>query len=295
MGRLQVRDLRPGFGAEIEGIELNGELDDATIHQLRRAFDDRGVLLFRGLELDRIDQAYLSELVMTKGEVSLEQAAKQAARQDSFWISNKHPGAAAPFGRLMFHSDMMWSDQPFQVLSLYGVEVEPPAVPTVFASTAHAWETLPPDLRARVDGLSAVHVTGPEGFDDRRRGGSDGRLVNPVREVIFSTTTAVGHHHPRTGRTLLYVSQGMTKEIVELPHGESEDLLEELFQHLYSPANVWQHEWREGDLIIWDNLAVQHARSDVHTDGPARTLRKIGSPIPEQARTTAVQTYAPIE
>jgi taurine dioxygenase len=137
-------------------------------------------------------------------------------------------------------------------------------------------------------------VTGPEGFDDRRRGGDDGELVNPVRQQVLSTTAAVGHRHPRTGRKILYVSQGMTKEIVGLPHGESEDLLEQLFAHLYSPPNVWQYEWRNGDLIIWDNLAVQHARSDVRPDGPARTLRKVGSPIPVQAADTQVQTYQPI-
>ena len=52
-----------------------------------------------------------------------------------------------PFGRLLFHSDMMWAAEPFQVLSLYGVDVQPPAVPTAFVNTVAAWETLPEDLR----------------------------------------------------------------------------------------------------------------------------------------------------
>jgi taurine dioxygenase len=293
MARFQVRKLTPAFGAEIEGLDPS-RLDAEDCRSLRQVFDDRNVLLFRDLDLDRTAQFRLAEIVMGKESPSDEEAAAGAAQQDGFWISNKEPGAAAPFGRLMFHSDMMWSDDPFQILSLYGVDVEQPAVPTVFASTIHAWDTLPDSLRTRIDGLQAVHVTGPEGFDSRRRGSDDGRLVQPIRDVVLSSTASVGHHHPRTGRTMLYVSQGMTKEITGLSHEESENLLEDLFKHLYSPANLWQHEWRNGDLIIWDNLAVQHARSDVSTDGPARTLRKVATPVPVAAEKTNVASYQPI-
>jgi alpha-ketoglutarate-dependent taurine dioxygenase len=289
MSAIKARDLTPGFGAEIEGFTFDGVVDEATHRQLREIFDDRGVLVFRGLDIDRVAQAYLSELVISDEALAMDDAAELAGKQDGFWISNREPGAAAPFGRLLYHCDMMWSDEPFYVNSLYGVDVAPGVVPTLFASAAKAWDTLPDSLRARVEGRSAVHVTGPEGFDDRRRGDIDGQLLNPIRETTLSATTPVGHRHPRTGRTLLYVSQGMTKEIVGLPKDESEDLLEELFKHLYSPDNVLEHDWHNGDLVIWDNLALQHARAAVNVDGPARTLRKIGSPIP--TANTEVQAY----
>jgi len=292
MVSFKVHDLTPGFGAEIEGFEFHGEVDDATHRSLREAFDDRGVLVFRGLNIDRTAQAYLSEAVISDTKPTVEEAAELAGRQDGFWISNKEPGAAAPFGRLLYHCDMMWSDEPFLVNSLYGVDVAPGVVPTLFASAAKAWDTLPDSLRARVEGRSAVHVTGPEGFDDRRRGNIDGQLLSPVRETVMSTTTPVGQPHPRTGRPLLYVSQGMTKEIVGLSEDESEDLLEDLFKHLYRPENVLEHEWHNGDLVIWDNVALQHARAAVDIDGPPRTLRKIGSPIPTV--NTGVDSYRPI-
>ena len=74
---------------------------------------------------------------------------------------------------------------------------------------------------------------------------------------------------------MLYVSQQMTREIVELPAEESEEVLQALFAHLYDPAVVYEHHWRTGDLVVFDNLAVQHARGNVERDnGPARTLRK---------------------
>jgi alpha-ketoglutarate-dependent taurine dioxygenase len=284
MSPLKIRNLSDGFGAEVDGFQYDGEVDSATHLQLREAFDDRGVLVFRGLDIDRTAQAYLSELLIRDNAPTLAEAAALAGKQDGFWISNTEPGAAAPFGRLLYHKDMMWSPDPFLVNSLYGVDVAPDVVPTLFASSARAWDTLSDALRARVEGRSAIHVTGPEGFGDRRRAGLDGDVLNNIRETTPSHTTLVGHSHPRTGRTLLYVSQGMTKGIVGLSEDESEDLLEELFAHLYRQDNVIEHHWHNGDLVIWDNLALQHARAAVAAGGPPRTLRKIGSPIPAPSK-----------
>ena len=73
----------------------------------------------------------------------------------------------------------------------------------------------------------------------------------------------------------------MTKEVIGLDPGDSERLLDALFAHLYQPAMRWNHHWRNQDLIVWDNVAVQHARQNVRTDGPARTLRKVATPIPQ--------------
>jgi len=106
------------------------------------------------------------------------------------------------------------------------------------------------------------------------------------------TTTPVAHWHPRTGRTLLYVSQQMTREVVELESHERDDLLDALFAHLYDPANLLEHEWRAGDLVIWDNLAVQHARPNVRADGPVRTLRKVFAPTPSPADHIAMPSFS---
>jgi taurine dioxygenase len=77
----------------------------------------------------------------------------------------------------------------------------------------------------------------------------------------------------------------MTSGIADMPKAQSDELLEALFQHLYRPEAVFEHHWREGDLVIWDNLALQHARPNVTAEGPARTLRKIFAPMPEMFKT----------
>jgi taurine dioxygenase len=288
---LQVRDLNRAFGSEVIGLDLSRRLDDETITQLREVFDARGVLLFREVDIDRPYQYYLSEILMGHEPPSPEEAEAGAAKQGRFVISNKEPEAAAPFGRLLYHCDGMWSEEPFEVLSLYGVDVQQPAIPTQFASSAHAWRALPGELRKRVENLHGVHVTGPEFIHERRRQAFAGELSQAVRDYSPTSTMPVARKHPRTGTTLLYVTQGMTERIAELEMDESEDLLEELFAALYHEESVYEHHWLNGDLIVWDNLAVQHGRPNVTVSGPPRTLRKIGLPTPTAVQTHMVQTY----
>jgi taurine dioxygenase len=265
---MDIKDIGSAFGSEIEGLDLRDDLDPETRLLLRRVFDDRGVLLFRGIDLDYESQDRFCRML-----VGDERPGTTATRPPRF-ISNKDPEGLAPYGRLLFHADMMWAPEPFRVLSLYGVEIEPGSATTTLASGVHAWETLPADLRARVEDLHAVHVTGQV----YSRGGDD--LLRPQREHEESTVTPIAVPHPRTGKLILYVSQQMTRAIVELPPDESEELLQALFAHLYDPAECYEHEWRTGDLVVFDNLAMQHARGNVEPDGPVRRLRKVIAPIP---------------
>jgi alpha-ketoglutarate-dependent taurine dioxygenase len=274
MAKFVVRDLNPAVGAEIEGLDPTAELDADTIGALRAAFDARSVLLLRDLDLAPEDQAYLTGLLVGK-DAPADRAATVANTQTyANYVTNRDEDGYAPFGELLFHADMMWGENPMEAISLYGVHVDPPSVPTRFASMAYACATLPAELRARVEGLRAVHVTGQQ-----RRGEHKDQLVEVQHESTRSTVKPVIWQHPRTGRELLYVSQQMTAEIEGLDAEESEALLEELFAHLYRAEYVLEHDWRQGDIVVWDNLAAQHARGNVQMEGPERTLRKVIAPV----------------
>jgi alpha-ketoglutarate-dependent taurine dioxygenase len=272
MSQMTIRELTPAFGAEIEGLDPSVELSKDAAALLRRTFDERGLLRFRDLDLDPEYQKYLAGLVIGREGPASDGATYDTS--DVFYVSNKEDDGGAPFGRLLYHCDMMWSDNPFQVLTLYGLEVTPPAVPTVFTSATHAWKTLPAQLRGRLEGLHALHMTGQA----RRAGDEEGELLQPQRENAKSVTRPIPFAHPRTNEPILYVSQMMTRKIVELPGQDSEDLLGEVFAHLYGPAETWQQDWREGDFVMWDNFAIQHARGEVKSEGPPRTLRKVIAP-----------------
>jgi taurine dioxygenase len=273
MTKLELRDLTPAFGTEVRGYDPAVELDDEERRLLKDAFDRRGLVVFPGIDIDRAGQTFLVQMFAGDGYPSKEDVAATVAKQSTFMISNTVPDAVAPFGELLLHSDAMWSFAPYEVLSLYGEEVERPVPPTRFVSTTHAWEALPDDLRARVEGMEAVHSTGQQS-----RGDDDGKLLKATFSNEQSTTTPVGHRNPRTGTTMLYVCPMMTTEIVGLSKRESDDLLAELFTYMDSTENSFELHWQNGDLAIWDNLAVQHARPDVTSEHGVRTLRKVAHP-----------------
>jgi len=278
MTSLQVKDISPGFGAEISGIEPTIPLGDDVIAQLRRLFDDRGLLVFRDIDANLRFQTYLSQLLI--GEDPLADPATSLdspSAKRELLVSNREEGGSAPIGRLLYHSDYMWRDDVFRLLSLYGLKVEQPTSPTMFISAAHGWDTLPEDLRARIEGLYAIH--GQDASYHQRAGGDGDVLVSKFDEVE-TIRLPIGFRHPRTGRKVLYVTPQFTQRIDGLSDAESEALLEELFQHLYRPEVEVAHQWRERDLVLWDNIALQHARPNVTYEGPARTLRKTFAPPP---------------
>jgi taurine dioxygenase len=270
------------FGVEVIGLEPKIPLDEKTLGTLRALFDEKSMLVFRDFEIDRDFQMYLSYALIGK-EPPARDPSVNPNRQSL--VSNKEENGIAPVGRLLWHSDMMWTEHACQLLSLYGLDVEQPSPPTLFVSAAQAWKTLPANLRARVENAFAEHVHDVS----YERSGGDGDVLTAKFQDDDKVRMQLARKHPRTGQTLLYVCQQMTSGIADMPKAESEALLEELFQHLYAPQNVFEHHWRKGDLVLWDNLALQHARPNVTAAGPARTLRKTFAPMPSFLKTSQPQ------
>ena len=274
MADLDVQSLMPAFGAAITGLNPVAPLDPVTIRQLRSLFDERGLLTFPGLRPDARFQTYLAEQLISDQIVDPDSLHVDELHQ----VSNVEKVSAVPIGRLLFHSDTMWVVEGTKVISLYGKNVGVGAIPTTFISAAHAWNTLPDDLKARVDGKMAVHVV--DATDQRRSHVSDDVLVTEIKlngellKMDDQLRLPIAYRHPRTGQTLLYISPQLTHHVEGLNYEESEDLLDALFDHMYAEKNIFTHEWREGDLIVWDNIALQHSRPDLRRDGAARTLRK---------------------
>ena len=274
MAHFEVRELHPAFGAEIVGFDPQMPLDDDTLRRLREVFDRSSVLLFRDLDIDEDYQRYLVFSLI--GQEPPAERQERMERPGPMLVSNKAEGGAAPYGRLLFHCDTMWAESPQPIISLYGVTVAEQSAPTMFVSMGEGWDTLPNDLRARVEGLEARHGQLEGGYPNR---GGDEDVQDTHFDESRSTVTPIARRHPRTDRTMLYVSQQCTIEVLDLAHDENEELLEKLFEQLYADNRVLRHDWRQGDLVVWDNVAVQHARGIVDLEGPERTLRKVFGPM----------------
>jgi taurine dioxygenase len=176
-----------------------------------------------------------------------------------------------PEGVLWFHSDLAFTSEPCLGLSLYALDV-PAQCPTVYANGARAAAILPGDLRDAVRARSALHLydlAGQRG-DVRYREAT----LGPEGPVAPRHAHPVLLRHPRTGDEVLYVSKMQTDRILDVDAAASEELIARLFAVLYDESNTYRHDWSVGDIVVWDNIALQHARPVPPPRAP-RTLHRL--------------------
>jgi alpha-ketoglutarate-dependent taurine dioxygenase len=254
--RITQRSLTP-FGVDIiVDAEVPGDLHEADHAELRGLYERHGLVVLRNLRLTMDAQIDLC---------SIFGPALPLGHPENYIVSNVHPDGFLGAQELLFHNDVPFVRMPYLGGSLHALEVDAGVSPTRFASGYLAYEHLPEELRQRIDALNAIHVRKRK--DDRRTRLTDVEPGDPI------AVHPVVRRHPRTGRTYLFVSQDMTGTIIGLDESESDALLEELFSHLYAPATIYDHAWQQGDIVIWDNLAVQHAR--YATSSGTRTLQRV--------------------
>ncbi len=241
------------FGWEVE-VGLSALPSPAIREALVRVWRRDGLILFRGQSLTMESQLNACEIFgpVLRGAL------------DNYLVSNVAEGGLLGNAELLFHNDIPFVPAPYLGGSLHALEVAEGAPPTRYASALRAWDRLPASLRARLDGLNALHVKGH--LLGRRT-----TLADQTPGDCCAVHAAVGKQD-ETGRPYLFVNMDMTAGFTALAPAESDALLEELFAALYDPANIYDHHWQAGDFIVWDNLAVQHARS-AFGDAP-RTLQR---------------------
>lgn len=253
--RVDHHPLEP-FGIEVH-VDFDEALDPEVQPELRRLFEQEGLILFRGLQLTMEDQIRLCSgfgPTLPLGHV------------ENYLVSNVLPDGLLGTQELKFHNDIPFVPLPYPAGSLHAVEVDEGVSATRFASGYLAYAHLPAELQARVDRLNAIQVM--DRADLRRTRLTD--LVSGDPAAVHS----VAPKQVATGRRYLFVNEEMTASIIGLPEADSDDLLDELFSHFYSDDNIYEHTWSQGDIVIWDNLAVQHARRAITMPGH-RTLQRV--------------------
>ncbi len=257
VGRLKWNEHRP-YGVELD-FDLREPLTAAEQETIRGLLFTAGFIIARNQRLD-LDQhirmgRYFGPVLESEG--------------DGFgYISNVKGRGNLGNLELAYHSDLAFTPCPSIATSLHAVEVEDGRSSTLLASGAGAYAALPRELKRRVEGLAAVCAWPPD--QAARDIGSKKRIPHwaprVVRPVVIS--------HPVTGVALLTVTQQQALRVEGMPEEESDALLRELFAYLYRPDNVYEHQWYNGDFLIWDNLAVQHARGHLGNAGK-RTLQRV--------------------
>ncbi|NKB60343.1 MAG: TauD/TfdA family dioxygenase [Alphaproteobacteria bacterium] len=261
-------ELRPEcgpIGSEIAGIDLSAPLDGDTFNEIEVALWRYAVVVIRDSNLMPAQLAAFSRR-FGRPQVNVRAEATNAETPEVFWISNitedGKPVGSHDAGRY-WHSDLCYLETPSKMTLLNAIEVPERDGETFgdtqFASATAAYDALPDDMKARLDGLTAAN--GYRYMWNKKAREFGLRPVLTEEELQKYPPDAVHpivRKHPVTDRKCLFVCEGYTHRIVNLPEAESDTLLQELFAHLANPAFHYRHKWRVGDLLMWDNCAVQH-------------------------------------
>lgn len=271
--------LKEGFAIEILGVDgsdISGE-DVATLKSLSQTYP---VMILRDQHLNEDQQAAFGEKF---GPLDTNYGRSDYARGlriDLLGVSNVGEGQellaaddrrrALDMGNKFWHTDSSFKDIPAHLSMLYGVRVAKIGGETQFADLRAGYETLSDEMKRLAEQLvalhSATHSRRMMGFDEFTEGLRD-ELENFVAHEVVRVL-------PETGRKTLYLS-AHASQIVGLSVPVGRVLLHELIEHATSPGNVFTHNWRANDLVIWDNRCTMHRLRRYRATQEARVLRRV--------------------
>lgn len=261
---LEIRPLSDALGAEIAGVDPSREIPEAEFAEIRQAWLDHALLLFRGLDWTPEQQIAFTRRfgplhIMTPLHFNM------PGHPEIFQVSNvvregKEVGLKrAGWG---WHSDGEDKRVPNAGSLLYAVTVPPTGGDTAFANMYAAYDALPDDMRRRIEGrrvrtsriqLHNVHYPDlPPLTEEDKRDRPD--MYHPIVRV-----------HPESGRKSLYCGRWAV-EIEGIPEAEGRELIAFLQEFAVRPQFVYVHKWSVGDAVLWDNRCLQHCAQPFEDD-----------------------------
>ena len=262
---LTINLLGKAVGAEITGIEL-GDLDNDALDELKSALYGHGVICIRNQENLTPSQ----HIAFTKRMGELHQhVLNQFSLKDHpeiLVLSNETDAEGNLIGikdgAQYWHTDISYEKEPlsFSILRAIKLPEKDGEIlgDTMFASTGAAYEALPDNMKQRLANLKSVHSYTTYTKARQGREAVRGKTTQQQKDRVPDNTHPVVRTHPETGRKCLYVNEGFSIGIFDMPEDESQHLLDELFAHIKKPDFIYRHHWQPGDVLIWDNPQTQH-------------------------------------
>jgi len=278
---LTFRRLHPCFAAEASGVELRSVHDAATLERIRAGMDEFAVLVFRGQPFSGDEQLAFAKRL--DGELHAKTGIR-TLRKNRFGdealtdISNvSEAGEILPaddrkrmysLANRLWHTDASFQDPPGRYSMLHARVIPPVPSDTEFADMRAAYDALPADTKASLEGLRAHHSIA---YSRRSLGfefsaGEEEQLKGAVHPLVRTL--------PRTGRKSLYLASHANR-IIDQPIPDGRLLLRDLTEHATKPGFVYRHAWREGDLVIWDNRCTMHRGTAYDDRRYRRELRRV--------------------
>lgn len=245
------------------GIDVGGAVSDDLIEALTQALLNNLVLVIRNQDLSPKQQVAFSRrfgnlVVRVSGEF-LHPDHPEVLVLCNRKVDGKYVGATGAYAGELWHTDLTYAEKPSMGSMLHALEVAEEGGDTAWANMYLAYETLSEETKQRIEGLKAIHVR------DRRRnprGAITEAFDRDVKEY-YSINVPDSLHpmvrtHPVTGRKSLFVTPRFSVAINGMDDNEAQPLLDELFSHQIRSEFIYQHKWRVGDLVFWDNRCTAH-------------------------------------
>jgi taurine dioxygenase len=259
---LTIKKLTPAVGAEISNVDLS-HLSDAEFSQIEQAWNRHSALLFRDQHLTDDDLLAFSRRFGELDPPPIQEHGRQSPEgyPEVYVVSNVLDDKGAPIGALgageaVWHTDMSYLALPPDASMLYALEIPPSGGDTWILGMQAAWTTLPAALKAKVGDRRIKH----DGTYN-----SGGYLRQGVTPSDDPHQAPGAWHpavlrHPATGAPSLYLGRRRNSYVEGLAPAESEALLDALWAHIEREELRYQHRWRVGDLLLWDNRSTMHRR-----------------------------------
>lgn len=276
---IETRPLN-NIGVEILGVDMTADHDATTIAELKQTWAQHGVVLFRGQSLEEADLVRFSACF---GDLEIHVRREYLSKDhpEILKISNiKENGE--PVGILSdhevgWHHDQIYQAKPALGSLLYAVKIPPSGGNTAFCSLQDAYDALPDARKQALDGLKGIQSYA---YFNRR-------WSEPTNKTQTQQTPDVIHPlirtHPVTGRKAIYADPAMTAGIVGMAQEEAQDLLQSLYDWCLQPRFIYEHEWRLGDALMWDNASTIHRRGEFDPSTERLMKRTTILPAPEHA------------
>jgi taurine dioxygenase len=267
--RPEIQRLAGRLGAQIDGVDARAASDDA-VKLVRRALLEHKVVFLRDQELDYEGLVAFAQRFgsLTLGHPTIASPEGQPLLEEI----DSHKGGPAN----QWHTDVTFVDRPPAFTFLLGVVIPEVGGDTIWANTATAYATLPPELKELAEKLRVVHSNAFDYGQPEQKPGEE-RDVHATRRrefvsKVFKTEHPVVRVHPETGERSLVLG-GFASTIPGLRPAQGRDLIRILQDYVIRPENTVRWRWRPGDLAIWDNRATQHVAVYDYGDAHRRAER----------------------
>lgn len=273
---VKTKPLSYLLGAEVIDVDLVHPISTALAQELRKTFLDYQILLFRD---QRITPQQHITFTRIFGEPDMNLSVPDYRHPDYpqhpelLLLTNEKRGEKdSPSGKVgqQWHSDHSMTLHPTLASLLHAQKLPDIGGDTMFTNMYTAYDTLSPGLKTLLDSLMAVH----DATKARHITGRDPDYLAARRNLTPPVAHPVVRVHSETGRKALYVSEMMTTRFLNMTEEESAPLLNYLYAQSVRPEFTYRHQWRQYDLLIWDNRCTMHLAMGNFDPGQVRRMHR---------------------